>query len=163
MFKLRKKRVFISYSSTDSKIIDKVKQELEKNSIIVIIDSDFLEAGDDITRIIREKIEKCDVLILALSKESIKSKWVKMEYHFAMDHRKKIIPILLKDAEQKDIPPYLQNTKNVDLSDDMDGGLNELIYIFKPPPFLISLTAMLILFLMLFPFILLLLFILRVL
>lgn len=73
------KKVFISYNHKDKKIADLIKIELEKVKIEVTVDSEDMNAGDDIKWFIEESIKNTDVTLSLVSPSSLMSAWVAME------------------------------------------------------------------------------------
>jgi len=73
------KNVFISYNHKDKKVADLIKIELEKEGIEVTIDSENMNAGDDIKMFIEESIKNTNVTLSLVSPNSLMSAWVAME------------------------------------------------------------------------------------
>jgi hypothetical protein len=79
--------VFISYSSRDSKFIDKLYEELREQRIHTWLDRHELVAGD-LQKQVARAIRLNDVVVLALSKGSVKSDWVEHELKTARQKEK---------------------------------------------------------------------------
>jgi hypothetical protein len=75
-----------------------------------------------------EGLSKCDIFLILISCSSAKSKWVKEELDYAMIKKiegiTKIIPLIKEKCE---IPPTLRALKWVDLSEDLNGGIREVV------------------------------------
>jgi hypothetical protein len=117
-------RVFISYSSHDSRIAARIGREIEALGATKRLDKHFLKGGDDVrTKIIKEIRESTEVIVL-LSPESQKSHWVSFEIGVAQGQRKRVTPIL-RDLRAEDMGPLLQGFKAIYLN-DFDDFLIEL-------------------------------------
>lgn len=95
--------VFISYSRKDYDEVSGILQSI-KGAIPGIscwFDIDGIESGDEFEDKIISAIDNSTYLLFALSENSIQSKWTKDEVMYARNTGKKIIPVLLKDAQLK--------------------------------------------------------------
>ncbi|MDI9870719.1 toll/interleukin-1 receptor domain-containing protein [Flectobacillus roseus] len=73
-----KATVFISYNHSDEQIADRLKVDLERLGIIVIIDKDN-PIGFEIPKFINESIQKADFTIQLISRNFLTSPWVAQE------------------------------------------------------------------------------------
>lgn len=124
-------QVFISHSSKDKPRVRKLADDLMREGISVWIDEAEIQIGDSILEKINQALLYSDIVLAVLSKNSIKSSWVKKEIETAFAKNLKgasslIIPVLLDRLKPNEIPPAIRNVKWVDLSKDYDAGLNEL-------------------------------------
>lgn len=87
-------KVFISYSRQDLNFVQEFAQALMSNGIDVWWDLSSLQGGDNWTNEIPQAIENCDLCIVVLSPNAVQSEWVQKEYTYALNHKKRIIPIL---------------------------------------------------------------------
>lgn len=102
-------KVFLSYSWTDEIIAKKLVESLEDRSIHVWIDRATILLGDRVWAEIQRAIEQVQYVIVLLSKESVKSKWVLDELRHALKTetntgQSRVLPVVLEDC---DIPPEL--------------------------------------------------------
>ena len=95
--------IFISHSSVDKSIAREIKTSLEDFGYGVWIDEKDILAGEDFGNIIYEGLEKCKIIIILVSKDSIKSFWVNAELEKAMEYEdlqeKFVIPVRIDDSE----------------------------------------------------------------
>ena len=125
-------QVFISYSrkKKDNEFVEQLSQSLKDHGFEAWWDINKLKAGDDWSHEIEVAISASKYLVVVLSKESIKSKWVKKEYTYAMNSGIKIIPILLEACK---IPIALDNIHYIDAKHKgMKDVVSELISSFDP-------------------------------
>ncbi|MHC4406129.1 MAG: TIR domain-containing protein [Planctomycetota bacterium] len=94
--------VFLSYSHNDSKFVDKLYKRLKDEGVSVWLDRRDL-AGGPLQKQIWRAIRWKDVLVLVLSKTSVKSRWVANELEMARrreedENRDVIYPVALDDS-----------------------------------------------------------------
>lgn len=124
------RKIFISYSHMDKKRVNRLVIDLEDNNLNVWRDEKKIKVGDSITRKVEQGISECDFFCLVLSKHSVDSKWVDLEYRTAQNIRLttginlKILPILIQDVE---LPPFLKDIKYADFSKGYKSGFSELL------------------------------------
>ena len=97
-------QIFISYSRKDSEFIDQLIDQLEARGADVWIDRGDILAGEAWRRSIVEAIIDCQVFVIALSPNSVGSENVTKELTLAEQHKKRILPLVVKDVQ---IPPAL--------------------------------------------------------
>ena len=73
--------VFISYSSSDADKAIQVKSVLEENGFTCWMDTERIKSGSDYTDDIPTAIYGCRALVIIMSENSQKSKWVKNGQH----------------------------------------------------------------------------------
>ncbi len=111
-------RLFLSHSSLDKTMLGPLAKDLQANGVRVWYDDWEIAPGDSIVEKINEGLESCDVFVVALSRASVESRWVRAELDAAMVRRIqqvcRLIPIRL---EQCDIPPLLAPLKRVNFDE----------------------------------------------
>lgn len=86
-------RVFLSYSTTDNKLVGEIKEKLESSGIEAFLAHEDIEPSEDWIEIIILNLKECDVFIPFLSENFKKSKWTDQESGIAFTRDKLIIPI----------------------------------------------------------------------
>ena len=110
--------VFISYSRSDVKHIDKFVEHLEEMGFRVWIDRKGIESGDSFKRVIVNAIENSAVFVFFNSVSSSKSPWTTKELGVAINLSKPIIPVKIDKAPySKEVFFDLINLDYVDYSD----------------------------------------------
>jgi TIR domain/Effector-associated domain 11 len=99
---IKTKSVFISYNHHDIEIANKLKDKLTAAGINVVIDSEKMEAGEDIKEFIEKCVRETSATISLISTNSLLSAWVAMEsvntfYHEKTDTSKKFIACFITD------------------------------------------------------------------
>lgn len=112
-----KHHIFISYSRKDFDEVSKLKASLESElpGINIWFDIDGIESGDEFADKIIDAIDNSEIVLFAVSDSAIESPWTKKEVTYAANCNKRIIPLLLKDAQLKGW--YLFNYGTVDCID----------------------------------------------
>lgn len=87
--------VFISYSHEDKDYARKLAAGLKQQNIDYWMD-DRIDYGSQWARVIQEKLEGCQAVIVILSTNAYNSDWVQSEIAFAQQEHKVIFPVLLE-------------------------------------------------------------------
>lgn len=122
-------RIFVSYSHQDEPAVDKIISRLEAEGHEIWVDSRKLRIGDNIQRKIQEGLAQADALLVVISHNSFRSRWVQQEFSaIALQQISKresrILPVKI---DQSDVPSYLADRLYLDLSDNFDAGLERLV------------------------------------
>ncbi len=94
---------FISYSSLDETFVTKLLSDLQHAGVRAWRDAENMRIGDQIKVVINEAIRKQDKLLLILSANSARSRWVETEVEFAFEEERKrnkivLFPIMLDNS-----------------------------------------------------------------
>lgn len=121
--------IFISYSHSDKKIVDKLAAHLVKNNAHVWIDRWELNVGDSIISKVQEAIQGSSALLVMLSKASVQSEWCKKELNAGFmreldEKRVVVLPVMIEDCV---IPIFLREKMYADLRIDFKAGLNSIL------------------------------------
>lgn len=124
-------RVFISHSSADKALVDRLAADLAKHGIPVWYDKLDLGIGDSIPGRIDEGIASAKYLLIVLSPAALESRWVREELNAAVAKQIAlggtfILPVLYKDCA---VPPLLAHRRFADFRTDYDVGLAELLIV----------------------------------
>jgi formylglycine-generating enzyme required for sulfatase activity len=112
------RKVFLSYSSSDKDIADRVCSVLEAAQISCWIAPRDIEPGVDYPAAIVEAINSCQVLVLILTKLAAASPHVLSEVGHAFNGKKRIIPFhLTSEPPPENLEYFLSMTQWLDSSD----------------------------------------------
>ena len=78
------KHIFISHARQDAKIAEKLAKHLRNAGHEIKVDMYNISLGDDIINFINESIANAYIIIILLSKYSVKAKWQKFEIYTAL-------------------------------------------------------------------------------
>lgn len=114
--------VFVSYSSKDTEIVAKIVSDIRSKGIPYWLDSENIYPGDSVSEKLNEGLDKASILLACISNNQLRSGWARAEYGGALsvfhsDGGKKVIPLILDNMENSDIPGVLRDLKAVRLSD----------------------------------------------
>lgn len=108
-------QVFISYSREDwDSFVASLAVRLRMNGFAIWVDQEFIAGGDDWMDNVSKALDESAVMVLIMSPDAMKSRYVRMEYRYFFNKDKPIIPILYKRVEQ--IPPELFTTQYIDFT-----------------------------------------------
>jgi hypothetical protein len=108
-----RRHVFISFAYEDLGDVNLFRgQAKNENTDLAFDDYSVKEAfestnADYVRRQIREKIDRCSVTVVYLSKSSAASKWVNWEIEESLRRGKGVIGLHKGDVPPKDMPPAL--------------------------------------------------------
>lgn len=118
--------VFVSYSRKDQVIVSAIVREIERNAIKVWIDRKDIAVGSTWDNTIDFAIKEASSILLFFSESSANSKYVLNELNYAENIGKKIIIVVLDDA---DMLWRLQRIQHIDLRQNFEQGLAKLILV----------------------------------
>lgn len=122
------KRIFISYSSKDVKIADKIVSFIESNGYLCWIAPRNIEPGHDYTDCINSAIKNCCGVVLVFSEQSLSSQFVKKELGLAVHFNKSIIPYKIADFKVDDGYFFLlNNVQWIEASGRVEAKFPELL------------------------------------
>jgi hypothetical protein len=125
-------RVFVSHSSKDKPFVRRLTDDLKAHNLDVWFDEQELGVGDSIVQGVSAGLKDTDYFVLAISENSLQSKWVQQEFNAAMMSELSgkgvvVLPIRIDDAP---IPPLLTDRIYADFRNDYDKGLSALLAVF---------------------------------
>jgi hypothetical protein len=128
--------VFISYSQRDKTYAELIANRLREANHQVWYDAWTLKVGDNLIDKINKGLKEAEVLIVIISKHSLRSKWAMHEFSALafgdISGRKiRIIPVLIDNSA---VPEYLARYVYVDLTVDKETGLQNIISALAEPP-----------------------------
>lgn len=98
---------FISYSRKDKEFVQKLFQSLSQNEKNLWIDWEDIPQAAEWRTEIHEGIEKADAIIFVMSPDFLVSLECMMELEIAEEFNKRLIPIVYREVEAKNVPPSL--------------------------------------------------------
>lgn len=124
--------IFLSHTSIDKPFVEKLAKDLNNLGIDVWYDKYQIKVGESILWKIDEGIRESEYLGIVISKEALKSEWVKTEITAAWQKQVEqkgnfVLPIYYRECE---IPLFLQGIKYADFREDYKQGLEDLVKVF---------------------------------
>ncbi len=109
---------FISYSSKDRAIANKIRADLTALGHSIQIDVVDVSPGDALAGRLESLISRADVGILLISPFSLRSKWVEAEWNALfvrhVERSIRIVPVIIRPTPQSEIQPFLQSLVAID-------------------------------------------------
>ena len=112
--------IFISHAEIDkpiAKAIYKTMNDAYQGYIIFYLAHEHIVGGDDWKKEIRENLYKCDAIISIITKESIKSPWLYLEWSPFWIHDRTSFTLLTSDVRVVDLPAPMQDIQYIDMND----------------------------------------------
>jgi hypothetical protein len=125
--KKRKISIFISHSNKDNTFVNRLIESLEENSIFTSTDEKALSVGDNLANKLERIMTNCDYIIFVISKNFTESEWVRREIDMAVELKKRILPIVIDDLNEKEIPHFLRDLVYADFREDYENGFDFLL------------------------------------
>ncbi|MGB7393904.1 MAG: toll/interleukin-1 receptor domain-containing protein, partial [Pricia sp.] len=97
-----KEKVFLSYSWDDKAVVERLKNEFEKNGVSVFFDDDELKIGEEYNKTIRDYIKNCHFFVPIISKNALENE---DRYVYDKEWKSAIVLDGYKDASY--IRPYI--------------------------------------------------------
>jgi MFS family permease len=119
-----KPNIFMSYSRREVGFIDDLTDRLEKAGYKVWLDYRSLVPGSPWATQIQKGVDESQVILLVVSKASIASKYVELEWRRVITEETKRIILLIFEAV--DLPPELEKYEWVDFRGNYEAGIREL-------------------------------------
>lgn len=132
-------RLFISYSHKDVAFVERLTETLSTAGVDFWIDVEKIYAGRRWYREVEQALDRCDVMLLIVTPNSMRSEHVENEWQYYLDVRKPVVPVILQAAR---MPFQLRRIQYVDFENtDFDEAfrfllqtLSELRAELKTPP-----------------------------
>lgn len=129
------KRIFIAYARRDaSSISDQLLSYLRRAGFDVFRDFSSIPIGSDFATVIRNEVERCDIILALFSRNALRSEWWVREIAWAMEMGKLVVPILLDDEKMPrpaSLPNELRDFSKLGAiafhKDQADGDIQRLI------------------------------------
>ena len=119
------KTIFFSYSRSDaSAFAQRLAVDLKKHGFDVWIDQEDIRAGSEWDLEIEKALETCDCLLFIETEKSVTSNNVLDEVYYALEQRKKVIPVIVVDSKT---PFRLQRLQHINFTTNYHAGLSQLL------------------------------------
>lgn len=135
-------KVFISFVHEDSFVAmalqDLIAQELHLNDeVFLSADQRQVFGGDIWLDKIRAALEECEVLVLMLSKRSLRRSWVSFEAGAVWLTRRPVIPVCFGNVSKHHLDPPYSSMQALDLPQDagyLMESVHHHLHLEGPPP-----------------------------
>lgn len=126
-------QIFLSYSRSDTLIMQRVRDQFQETGLTVWTDEKIQLGTPSWKLSIETAILESNCLMVILSPDANRSKWVREEINFAENHKKKIYTILAIGDEQSSVPFGYSTSQWIDIRDQsrFDTEISRLITAIK--------------------------------
>jgi hypothetical protein len=134
---MKPRKVFFSHASSDRRIADKVAATLRAAGVKVWYSKIHLKGAQQWHDEIGAALRQCDWFLLLLTPAAVKSKWVKRELIYALQHDQyndHIVPLLFKTCDHEQLSWTLGGIQIIDLHSDFASGLTNLLNLWHTAP-----------------------------
>jgi TIR domain len=122
------RKCFISYSRKDADFAKKLASNLEREEVVVWIDTLEIDVGHSIAWEVSQAIKHHDYFIAVLSPDYISSKWCKRELEAGMfraiERKGILLPVLYRECE---IPDLIADKIYADFRESYNVGFSQLL------------------------------------
>lgn len=100
-------QIFISYSRKDLAVAEKIIDALLAENLEPWVDWKRIPKGEEFWPQIKLGIEGSDIFLFLISPDSAQSDWCNKEIEHAVENRKRILPIVVRDVDPKTTHPEI--------------------------------------------------------
>lgn len=112
--------VFVSHSSQDGELANRIERDLEAGGLKVWLDHSDIRGGELLGRQLQQAILDCRVLVLLWSVTAAASRWVNLEWLAAFHQSRFIVPCVVDSTP---LPFFLEASVYLDLDHREYGGV----------------------------------------
>lgn len=120
---MKYKKVFFSYSRTDTAFAIKLALDLKKDGYDVWIDQEDIRAGSEWDMQIEQALSTCDCLVYIQSEKSAASQNVLDEVYYVLEENKPVIPVLISESKA---PFRIKRLQYINFINNYETGLQSL-------------------------------------
>jgi hypothetical protein len=121
--------VFISYSRRDSEFVSGLNEALEKRDYDVWVDLENIPPTAEWLAEVYSGVENSNVFVFVISPDSIASKVCQQELAHAVEHNKRLVPIVCREVDPEEVPEILRSLNWIFLrdSDNREEGFQDVV------------------------------------
>jgi len=121
--------IFISYAREDKAFVMRLSKSLQEHDRMTWVDWEGISPSAEWMKEIKAAIESADTFVFVVSPSSINSAICRKELEHAVDHHKRLVPVVWQDTEAKEVPEALVKFHWIffRLQDDFTNALNLLM------------------------------------
>ncbi|MFM8876683.1 MAG: P-loop NTPase fold protein [Anaerolineae bacterium] len=122
-------QVYITYSRKDKEFAQRLVESLKRSDITVWIDYEQLVSTENWMTGIEQGIQNSEAYIFILSPDSLKSTAANQELKLATNANKRVIPIVARDVDYKEVPIELSSLNWIFMrsQDDFESSYSKIV------------------------------------
>lgn len=117
-------KTFFSYARDNGEFVLRLAKDLRASGVDLWLDQLDIPAGARWDSEIEKALDSAERLIVVLSADSVGSVNVMDEVSFALEHGKRVVPVLFQECK---IPMRLRRLQHLDFTGDYQTGLTQLL------------------------------------
>jgi hypothetical protein len=124
------KEIFLSHSSDDRPIATAVAETLSNHGVPIWFSPINIMTAKKWQDEIGKALKRCDWFIVLLSNNSVKSKWVKLELAYALNHSQyddHIIPVTIEPCDYEELSWTLGVFQMVDMTNSREEAYTQVL------------------------------------
>jgi len=125
--------IFISYSRDDAARVKELRDNLTEAGHDVWFDKD-MRGGEEWWDLVLQRIRSSDVVVFAVSPDSVTSRACRREMRYAAAVNRRIIPITIREVDIEEGPDQIQLINAIDLVDPQIGDWMRLMTTIQQTP-----------------------------
>lgn len=121
--------LFIAHAAADQALVREcLVMPLNQRGLAPWISGERISPGSDWLSETEKALEASDWVLVALSPNALKSQWVRLEFDWALEHRRNgIVPLLIETCEWKRLHLGIRLLELVDLRTDFSQKISNLV------------------------------------
>lgn len=120
----RQHDIFLSYCRKDARVMRRLHADLDAAGFTIWTDEDLTPGTPSWMSSVEESIQSTGCVVVVLTPESKKSRWVERELARAMAYDTAVFPLLAKGDERTSVPLILSSHQWADIRKERDYRLN---------------------------------------
>ena len=115
--------VFVSYSRSDSELVNRLVERLRERGKDVWVDVEGIRDAEVFPAALRRAVEGSDGFVFVISPDSVASPFCEQEVDHAVELNKRIVPLAFRGVPDEQIPEGIRVRNWIPVGDgDFDGG-----------------------------------------
>lgn len=128
------RETFISHAASDREFVERLVGMLRRHGVPYWYSDTSIQGGQQWHDEIGAALRRCDWVLVLLSPEAVRSRWVKSELLYSLRQDRldgRIVPLLLQDCAFDNLSWTLGGMQMIDFRSDFDGGCRNLLRIWS--------------------------------
>ena len=120
--------VFVSYSRSDSELVNRLVERLRERGKDVWVDTEGIRDAEVFPAALRRAVEASDGFVFVISPESVASPFCEQEVDHAVELNKRIVPLAFRGVPDEQVPEGIRVRNWIPVGDgDFDSGVDRLV------------------------------------
>ena len=126
--------VFVSYSRSDSELVNRLVERLRERGKDVWVDVEGIRDAEVFPAALSRAVEGSDGFVFVISPDSVASPFCEQEVDHAVERNKRIVPLAYRSVPDEQIPEGIRVRNWIPVGDgDFDAGIDRLVQALDEP------------------------------